>query len=186
MKHIVAVFALFIATHVAWSQEETRRALTSTGLTYSIGDNGRACGLMAESLTLHVGKRFKPNFQAGIGAMPGVCVDEYILFDDRDYIDNHKEEYENGSDAFFVMPAYAWLKYDFIKRMVSPYIMGHIGAQVSSYSPANGSFYWSAVGGVRIAFQKIALCPYLGFSYDNSKYEHVKGNWFSIGANIEF
>lgn len=192
MKHVFLIVALFWFAVASRAQEPeveeqpvSKRALTSTGLTYSFGYNVRLSNFFDVGLNANIGKRIIPNLQVGAGIMPSFCADVNIfklLFLDPDF--------ENDGDPFFVMPTYVWVKYDFTKRMVSPYLNLQVGKQVSSYSKANGSTYVGGFVGCRIALRKVAICPYLGFTGDSSDYNDdyaLDSNLMTtVGINVEF
>lgn len=188
MKHVFSFFILFAMSIMAWGQEEReelerpRRALTSTGTVVSVGEYAKTCGMMTAGFSANIGKRFVPNFQMGVGVMPGLSLDWDWGFSDSRY-----EDYENDADVFVVMPTYAWAKYDFIKKVVSPYVSAQIGTQVSSYSRANGVFYRGVDVGCRIALRRVAICPHFGYASESADYEHIAhARSVLFGINAEF
>lgn len=191
MKSIIAVLLALTAT-MAMGQEQnkevSRKALTSKGMVIHLGDVGRNSGLATEGVMIDLGKRIVPQLQTGVGITPSINMDVDYLFDSlKDDLETEKDVYYEYDGAFFTMPIYAWVKYDFGKRIASPFVYANIGTQVSNYNNARGGLFRGINGGCRIALHKVALSPFIGYYCEGAKYNHISGGskGISIGLFVE-
>lgn len=192
MNKKITVLLMAMTTIIAWGQKQTegesRKALTGSGVVFHVGDIDRMYGrLMSSGFVLDIGKRFVPKLQAGVGLMPSLNIDNNYLID---YLNDEVEEYNpeiyyEYEGVFLTMPIYSWVKYDFGKRIASPFVYCGLGSQISNIKSAKGGLYRSINVGCRIAMKKVALSPFAGY-YNEADYVHHTGGGIAFGIMVEF